>query len=142
MNIQRLIIAIVAAFLFTFLTDFVIHGVWLNPDYQATASVWRPEAEAQARFPWMVAAHVLMAVAFTVLWAKGGWRGGVGAGATYGLWMGLFQHVVVLFMYVVIPLRDDIAVKWFLAGLLQAILLGIIVAAIYKRAPVDLSDAV
>ena len=135
MNIKRLLLAVVAAFFFTFLTDFVIHAVWLNADYKATASAWRSDAEAQARFAWMVIAHVLMAIAFTVVWAKGAWRGGVGAGATFGFWMGLFQHVVVLFMYVVMPLRGDIAVKWFLAGLLQAIVLGVLVAAMYKPAP-------
>lgn len=140
MNVKRLILAVVAAFIFTFATDFLIHAVWLDPDYKATAEVWRSEPEMQARFLWMVFAHLLGALAFAVLWAKGAWRGGIGAGATYGFWMGLFQQVVTIFMYVVIPLRADIAMKWFLAGLLQTILLGIIIAAIYKPRADDLSS--
>ena len=132
MNIKRVALAIIAAFVFTFLTDFLIHAVWLNADYKATASAWRSDAEAQERFIWLVGAHLLMAIAFTMVWAKGAWRGGIGAGATFGFWMGLFQHVIVLFMYVVMPLRGDIALKWFLAGLLQAVILGVLVAAICK----------
>lgn len=139
MNIKRLILAIAAAFIFSFASDFLIHAIWLAPDYKATAEVWRSDPEMQSRFGWMVFAHLLGAVAFAVVWAKGAWRGGIGAGATFGLWMGLFQQVVTLFMYVVMPLRGDIALKWFLAGLLQAILLGIIIAAIYKPRAQDLS---
>ena len=45
MNIQRLILAIVVAFIFIFATDFLIHAVWLGPDYKATTQLWRPETE-------------------------------------------------------------------------------------------------
>ncbi len=45
MNTQRLFIAIITGFVFIFATDFVIHAVWLDSDYKATASLWRPESE-------------------------------------------------------------------------------------------------
>ena len=36
MNTKRLIIAIVVAFVVLWVTDFLIHGVWMTPDYRAT----------------------------------------------------------------------------------------------------------
>jgi len=47
MNRKRLVLAIVAAFAGIWVTDFLIHGVWLANTYKATASLWRPEAEMQ-----------------------------------------------------------------------------------------------
>ncbi|CAN5298291.1 hypothetical protein BH20VER2_BH20VER2_05460 [soil metagenome] len=121
-----------AAFVWTFLTDFLIHGLWLAPDYRATAEVWRPEVAMQARFIYMVLGHVLMGVVFAVLWAKSIWRGPL-AGAVFGFWMGAFQHVVVVFTYVAVPVRGDIAAKWIAAGMLQAVVLGVLVALIYHK---------
>ena len=59
MNMKRLILAIVSGFILIFVTDFLIHAVWLMPDYNATRSLWRPESEMNARFPWMLAAQFL-----------------------------------------------------------------------------------
>ncbi|CAN5637666.1 hypothetical protein BH20VER1_BH20VER1_02910 [soil metagenome] len=134
MNTQRFLVAVAVAFVFTFLCDFLIHAIWLDPDYRATSEVWRSEPQMQARFSWMVLAHVLMALAWVVLWVKGAWRGGLLSGAVFGFWMGVFQHVIVVFVYVTVPMRGDIAAKWIGAGMVQAVLLGVIVAALYNTA--------
>jgi hypothetical protein len=132
MSTARWISAMVVAFVWVFLTDFVIHALWLDADYRATAEVWRPEVAMQARFSFMVLAHALMGVAVVVIWAKSVWVGPL-AGAVFGFWMGVFQHVIVIFMYVVVPMRGDIAAKWIGAGLLQAVLLGVILSLIYHK---------
>jgi hypothetical protein len=46
--------------------------------------------------------------------------------------MGLFQQVWAIVDYVVLPMPAELAVKWFLSGLAQAILLGIVTALVYK----------
>ena len=132
MNLPRLILAIVVAFIVIFGSDMLIHAVWLKPDYEATKSLWRPEAEMQSRFHWMVLAQVLCAVSFVIIWAKGGVPGSVGNGIGFGLLMGLFQQIWALVNYVVLPLPGDLAVKWFCSGLGQAVLIGITTALIYR----------
>jgi len=57
MNIPRLLIAIVAGFIVIFATDWLIHGIWLVPDYEATKALWRPESEMQAHMHWMLFAQ-------------------------------------------------------------------------------------
>ena len=136
MNTKRLIIAIVAGFLFYFGSDFLVHGVWMVSDYKATASLWRPDSEMTARMPWMMLAHLLYVVAFVILWAQGfAARACPKCAVLFGLFMGLFLQSNTLISYVVSPLPPVIAIKWFVAGLLQAVLLGIITFFTYKPAP-------
>lgn len=132
MNTPRLLISIVVGFIFISASDFVIHGLWLAPDYKATENLWRPEAEMQARFGWMLTAQLLTGLAFVVIWAMGFAGRSLGTGATFGLFMGLAQQVWAIMWFVVAPLPAAIAGKWFLSGVLQAIILGIIIAAVYK----------
>ncbi len=49
MNIKRLLLAIAAAFVVIFVTDFLIHGIWMMSDYRATQQLWRSDSEMQAR---------------------------------------------------------------------------------------------
>lgn len=133
MNTKRLFLAIIAGFVFIFASDFVIHTIWLDSDYKATASLWRSESEMGRRFPLMLFAQLLCSIAFMYIWAKTGWRRRtIADGCVYGLWMGLFQQVTTIVLYVVIPMPMELAAKWFFAGLLQTILLGALAAAIYK----------
>ncbi len=85
------------------------------------------------RFLWMLGAQLLCAVAFIYIWAKTGWRRrSISDGAAFGFWMGLFQQVTTIVLYVVMPMPGLLAVKWVAAGLVQATLLGMLAAAIYK----------
>ncbi len=90
MNAGRLFLTIVVAFIYIFASDFAIHALWLDADYKATASLWRPEEEIRIRFLWMLGAQLLCAVAFVYIWAKTGWRHrSIVAGASFGFWIGL-----------------------------------------------------
>ena len=132
MNIKRLIFAILAAFALIFVTDFLIHGYWLMADYEATKPLWRPESEMHSHFCWMLFAQFLCAATFVIIWAKGFAGRDLATGVTFGFLMGLFQQTWAIINYVVMPLPGPLAVKWFLSGLAQAILLGIVTALIYK----------
>jgi magnesium-transporting ATPase (P-type) len=136
MNTKRLILAIVVGFIFIFATDFLIHAVWLMPDYNATKSLWRPEAEMNTRFPWMLGAQLLCAMTFVLIWASGfAVRGSVGLACAYGLLMGLFVQVTTIITFVVSPFPPELAFKWFLSGVAQSILLGVVTFFAYKPSP-------
>ena len=132
MNLPRLILAIVVAFIVILGSDMLIHEVWLKPDYEAAKSIFRPDADMQSRFHWLIVAQVLCAMTFVIIWAKGVVSGSVGNGIGFGLLMGLFQQIWVLVNYVVFPLPADLAVKWFFSGLVQAVLIGITTALVYR----------
>ena len=132
MNMKRLLLAIIAGFAVIFGTDFLIHGLWLMPDYDATKSLWRPEGEMHTHFAWMLFAQFLCAATFVIIWAKGFAGRDLATGITFGLLMGLFQQIWAIINYVVMPLPGSLAMKWFFSGLAQAVLLGIVTALIYK----------
>lgn len=129
---KRLLLAIIAAFAVIFATDFLIHGWWLTPDYEATKPLWRPENEMHTHFFWMLVAQFLCAATFVIIWAKGFAGRDVATGIIFGLLMGLFQQIWAIINYVVMPIPGTLAAKWFFSGLVQAVLLGIVTARIYK----------
>jgi len=133
MNPKRLILAIVAVFIGTWITDFLIHGVWLVSSYQATMNLWRPDKEMQAHMGWLMLGQFLLAITFVVLCAKGfAQTASIMCGCFYGLFMALFSQAGTLITYAVQPIPGGLAVKWFIAGVIQGILLGLIVWLVYK----------
>ena len=138
MNPKRLVLAIVAVFVGVWVTDFLIHGVWLQNTYKETMSLWRPEAEMKSHFGWLMLGQFLAAATFVVLWAKGfAATACIRCACLYGLFMGLFSQANTLITYAVQPLPPDIAVKWFMAGVAQGVLMGVLVFFVYKPKPDD-----
>ena len=87
----------------------------------------------RTRFLFMLLAQFLCALAFLYIWAKTGWRRrSIADGCVFGFWMGLFQQITTLILWVVAPLPLHLAMKWFFIGIVQAILLGALAATIYK----------
>lgn len=133
MNVGRWLLAMAAGAVVVVVSDMAIHGVWLADRYQQTAALWRGESEMMARFPWMTGAQVLAGITFVSIWVLGAARGATLLRALiYGLLMGLFSQAHTLSMYVVLPLPDDLAVKWFVSGMAQTLVLSVITWAIYR----------
>ena len=134
MNIKRLILAILSGWVVICATDFLIHDLWLGPVYEATKSIWRPETEMHTRICWMFFAQFLIVATFVIVWAKGFAGGSMGTAVTFGLLMGVFQQTWAMILFVVLPMPAELAVKWFIGGLVQAVLLGIVTSLVYKPA--------
>src|SRR5690349_12907057 len=104
MNTKRLLLAIVAVFVFIFAFEWVFHGVLLKGIYAETANLWRPESEMTARFHWLVIGQAVIAVMFGVLFARGFAAGGVAGGIRLGIIIGLLRIGLDLITYAVQPL--------------------------------------
>ena len=139
MNIKRLLLAILAGWVVVFATDFLIHELWMGPVYAATKSLWRPESDMPTYFCWILVAQFLIVTTFVIVWAKGFAGGSMGAAVTFGLLMGVFQQTWAIILFAVMPVPAELAIKWFLAGLVQAVLLGIVTSLVYKPAPLTAS---
>ena len=79
----------------------------------------------------------LIAVTFVVLWAKGfAANARVRCACLYGFFMALFaQAGMSVITYAVQPLPGIIPLKWFIAGVIQGVLLGLLVFFVYKPKP-------
>jgi hypothetical protein len=134
---KRFFIAWVVIFVVWFLGSYVVHGVLLHDDYAALPNLFRPEAEAQKHFPLMILAHVILSSAFVWIYARGTenkpW---LGQGLRYGLAVALLA-VVPMYMiyYVVQPMPGSHVVKQIVFDGILVLILGAIVAYLYRTAP-------
>jgi hypothetical protein len=135
MNLKRLFLAMAAVFAITYASDFLVHAVWLNPEYMAAKSLWRPPTEMRTFQPWITLAQLIAVATFVVIWAKGFAGRGIVTGMVFGLLMGMSQHVWAIVNYVAMPVPGSLAAKWFLAGTAESVLLGIATSLIYKPKP-------
>ncbi len=135
MNPKSLLIAIIVAFVTVWATDFLIHGLWLSGTYHATASLWRTETEMMAKMPLMLLAQFLVAAAFTIIFASCvAEKRCMSCTLKYSASMGIFSAAGQFMMYCVQPLPFGLAMKWVLAAIVQALVLGFIVHKVYKPA--------
>jgi hypothetical protein len=136
MNPKRLILTIVVVFLGVWATNLLIHLVWLKADYAASMSLWRPEAEMNAHMAWLMIGQFLFAATFVLIWANGFPATTCLRGTLlYGICMGIFSQAQTLITYTVQPFPGDLAVKWFLSGVAQGALVGLLAYAVYRPKP-------
>ena len=132
MNHKRGFLAFIVAFVFIFLFGFLWHGMLMKPMYQATASLWRPEADFNSHFPILILGHAVVAFAFTGLYVSKVGVNCAGVGFGYGIVIGIFGCGVNLIRFAVEPLTTNILLMWFAGDLICFAIMGALVGAIYK----------
>lgn len=133
MAIKRWLAAGAAVVGVFFVTDFVIHSVLMKNAYEATAAVWRPMAEMQSLMWTMWALYLIGAAVLPFLYMKGyeAQKPRVGRGLRFGALMGLLMASgMSLGTYFMVPIPVSMAVNWFVAGMFQYALAGIVIALI------------
>ena len=135
MNPIRLLLAIVAVFAGVWVTDYLVHEIWLKSIYQANAALWRPETDIEAHIGWLFLGQFLFTLTFVWIWATGfATRRTLARACIYGVAMGVFRQAYTFILYAVQPLPKDLAVKWVFVGIAQGLLMGLLVL-VYKSKP-------
>jgi hypothetical protein len=132
---KRFLVAWLVLFVAWFLGSFVVHDVLLHADYAAMSNLMRKEAEMQTFFPFMVLAHVILAGAFVWIYARGveakPW---LGQGIRYGIAIVCLMTIpLYLIYYVVQPIPGGTVVKQILFEGILVLILGAVVAFMYRR---------
>lgn len=133
---KKVWIGFIAVFLGMGILGFLIHGVMLAPDYQATdvASLMRPEAEMMGMMWIYYVVYFVQAYFFVLIFSKGHEGRGIGEGVRYGSYMGLLMATPMAYAsYAMYPMPYSLALKWFIYGMLEYIVLGIIVALVFGK---------
>lgn len=134
MNMKRFVIACGAVFIFIFVYEWLFHGVLLRELYAQMPTLWRAQAEMRGYFHWLVIGQLWLAVLFCLIFVKGYENKGLAEGVRYGLLIGLLFIGPDMIFYAVQPLPAKLIVDWSIGGLLEMIIGGAIVAAIYRPA--------
>ena len=136
---KKFIVAWIVLFVLWMLGDFLIHGVLLHADYAQLPNLYRTEADAQGYFPFMLLAHLIMAGAFAWIFARGveakPW---VAQGVRFGIAVALLSVVpIYLIYYAVQPLPSGLVVRQIIFDGILTVLLGVVVAWLYRERPVS-----
>lgn len=130
--IKHILFTTAVAFFVMFGFEWVFHGIYMMPDYEATASLWRSEAEMQELFHICLIRKALMALAIGGLFCwLGKGCGGIKCpvkGAKFGLLIGLMLGASMFGSYLWIPIPMDMAIKWLVGDMLMGVLVGGILA--------------
>lgn len=130
---KRSIIATVVVVIFIFVYEFLVHGMALSGVYEGLASVWRSNAEMEAKMPWMMVGQVLFGIMFVVLFHCSKCRGSVSQGACFGLIVGLFLSSGMFGWYAVLPITLNLMVLWIITGVIECVLMGVILSLMLKE---------
>jgi len=132
---KKFLIAWIVVFVAWMAGSFVVHGVLLHGDYAKLPGLFRPEAEAQAYFPLMILAHVIMAGAFVWIYSRGveakPW---LAQGLRFGLAIVLLTVVPTYTIYYVVqPMPGLHVVKQIVFDGVLVMILALIAASICRQ---------
>ena len=133
---KKFIIAWIVLFVAWLVGDFVVHAVLLHSDYMQLTNLYRTEADQQKYFPLMILAHVIMSGALVWIYGRGAeakpW---LAQGIRFGIAVALLTAVPTYLIYFVVqPMPGDVVVKQILCEGILMVLLGAIVAWLYRNA--------
>ena len=133
---KKFVIAWAVLFVAWFLGSFVVHGVLLHSDYMQLTNLFRTERDEQNHFPLMILAHIFLSGAFVWIYARGAepkpW---MAQGIRFGVAVALLTVVPTYTIYFVVqPMPVDVVIKQIVYDGLLMVLLGTIVAWLYRDA--------
>jgi hypothetical protein len=135
MNVKRWLIASIVAFVAFAIMEWILHSVILASAYMAKPEYWLPEVLMRQRVWSRYVGYLIYAGMLTLIYIKG-YEGkpGLGEGFRFGLYVGFFTAIPRFFVeYAVMPYPASISVSWLIAGLVESVILGLIVGALYKN---------
>jgi hypothetical protein len=112
---------------------YLVHQVWLGDTYEALAGAFRPEAEMLDMMWIMMLTAIGVLFFFCFIFTKGYEGKGIGEGVRYGAMMGLFLGLPsAIDVYVIYPITAELAMIWYITGIISFTIFGAVFAAIYK----------
>lgn len=132
---KKMGLTVIVVFVVFTALSFVIHGVLLQPLYMQAPQLVRAQQDAQSHFPFMLLAFLIFSVVFVWIYTRGleakPW---LGQGLRYGLAMWLIASVSRYLIYFAVqPWRGAVAAFQIVLELIMMLLLGITVAALYRK---------
>lgn len=136
---KKVAISAVAAIVGLWAMQFVLHEGILKATYAKAhyAGLWNPQSAMMSRMPVMLIAFVLFGFAFARIYAQGyeAEKTALFQGLKFGFWAGILAFVFpALIEYMVYPVSCKLAGAWAVGGLIESVILGAIVSAVYKPA--------
>jgi hypothetical protein len=131
---KKMLISILVIFVMSLGLGFAVHATLLAPDYARIANLYRIPSDQEGHFPFMILAHLILAIGFVWIYNKGKedkeW---LGQGIRFGIAIAVLMVIPhYLFYYAVQPLPGMLVVKQIIFDSIGRILMGIVAAGLNK----------
>jgi hypothetical protein len=143
--VRAVIIPLFAVFFVIFGFEWVFHGVFMMPHYEATKSLWRGPEEMQSLFYVSVIRVFVVSAILNLLYCKLS-RGGscdgksLKSGICFGLVMGVLLGVWDFGAYAWLPVPITIPAYWFAGDVVMGVLVGITLSFLCRMCKKDQAD--
>lgn len=134
MDLKRLTLAVAVLFMFALIWNGIVHMVLLQEANLALEGIARPATERNMALGMLLTAGI--ALLFVYSYAACARSGGLKGGLLHGLWFGLLAGLLVdLNQFLIYPLPATLALGWFLFGLVEFCIYGLLTALLYPIKP-------
>ena len=126
--------SVVAMFIVLMFLGFLVHHVLLGSQYAGLTHLYRAPEDGKAHFPFMIAAHVVMAIGWTWIYRIGRenkpW---LGQGVRFGLAVAILCTIPMYLIYFAVqPLPSDMVALQVTYDTIASVIAGIVVAAVNR----------
>lgn len=121
----------IAAFVFVFLFEFLVHGFWMKGQYEATMNVWRPPAESNMAV--MLLSQFLFAMAVAFFYPIVGPDKECKKAMPFGFGLGLVMAMPQIASYSYLPIPITISLMWAVASFVKAFGTTFVVAKVFNK---------
>ncbi len=128
---KGMVVGGVAAFVFVFLFEFLVHGFLMMGMYEATMAVWRPQAESN--MPVMMLSQFLFAMAIAFFYPIIGPDKECKKAIPFGVGLGLVMAMPQIASYSYLPIPLSISLAWAAASFVKAFGSAFIVAKVFNK---------
>ena len=135
MNTKKFLTAFGVVYILLEITNYLIHGVLMTSSYEqeAVRKIFRPMEEMQSKMWIMWVSDLVWSFFFVFIFVRGYQNKGLMEGVRYGFYISLFVSFTYAYgSYAMYPLPYSLIFQWFIIGIVQCILLGIVTSLIYK----------
>ncbi len=131
---KKVWIGFIVVFIGMSILDFLIHAVILSPVYQAEPMKSLMRADMSGMIWIFYVVYLIVSFFFTLIFSKGYEGKGISEGIRYGLYVGILMATPMAYAsYAMYPMPYSLALQWFLYGIIEYIILGILVAAVFGK---------
>ena len=133
MDWKKFFIAFIVIYVAGAILGVLVHIVLLGATYESLSNVWRPDMDRLMWLQWIT--PLFYCFFFIYIFAKGYEGRGIMEGVRYGLIIWAFVSIPSIYnQYMIYPLPYSLILQWLLYDLIIVVIIGVLVALIYKPA--------
>lgn len=129
---KRELTAVGVVFVVKLILDFILHGVLMGAQYEATQSLWRPDMMDLMWINWVI--NLVVAFCLTWIFSKGFENKGMMEGVRFGAVVGVMLSVGMAYgTYMSFEIPYSMAIQWFFYGIVEYIIVGVVLAMVFQK---------